>query len=160
MYACMCVCMCVCIYVCVCMCVYVCVCMYVYVCMYVCMCVCMYVCMCVCNSCVPFLQLFATAILVSCVFAITDKRNVAPDKSIAPVLIGLVVFVIGATFGFNCGYAINPARDLGPRIFTAMAGWGQGVFTWVCYIQVTWTKLWGWRWGHGTRRDGVGQKYK
>ncbi|XP_048581330.1 aquaporin-9 isoform X2 [Nematostella vectensis] len=74
-------------------------------------------------------QLFATALLVSGVFAIVDKKNVGPDRTIAPVLIGLLVFVIGATFGFNCGYAINPARDLGPRLFTAVAGWGSGVFT-------------------------------
>ncbi|KAJ7357531.1 hypothetical protein OS493_024336 [Desmophyllum pertusum] len=74
-------------------------------------------------------QVFGTALLVGCVFAIIDKNNNSPDKGATPVMIGLVVFVIGATFGFNCGYAINPARDLGPRIFTAMAGWGGGVFT-------------------------------
>lgn len=74
-------------------------------------------------------QVFGTALLVGCVFAIVDKNNNAPDQGVAPVMIGLVVFVIGATFGFNCGYAINPARDLGPRLFTAVAGWGTGVFT-------------------------------
>ena len=73
--------------------------------------------------------MFGTALLVGCVFAIIDKNNNTPDKGAVPVMIGLVVFVIGATFGFNCGYAINPARDLGPRLFTAMAGWGGGVFT-------------------------------
>lgn len=74
-------------------------------------------------------QLLGTALLVGCVFAITDQKNNSPNKGATPILIGLVVFVIGATFGFNCGYAINPARDLGPRIFTAMAGWGGEVFT-------------------------------
>jgi glycerol uptake facilitator-like aquaporin len=39
------------------------------------------------------------------------------------------VVAIGVAFGFNAGYAINPARDLGPRLFTAMAGWGAGVFS-------------------------------
>lgn len=74
-------------------------------------------------------QVFGTALLVGCVFAIIDKSNNTPDKGSIPVMIGLVVFVIGATFGYNCGYAINPARDLGPRLFTAIAGWGGGVFT-------------------------------
>ncbi|KAK2568511.1 Aquaporin-3 [Acropora cervicornis] len=74
-----------------------------------------------------------TALLVGCIFAITDKKNNSPNKGVAPVMIGLVVFVIGATFGFNCGYAINPARDLGPRIFTAMAGAGNN-WSWVPVI--------------------------
>lgn len=42
---------------------------------------------------------------------------------------GFVVLVIGQSMGFNSGYAVNPARDLGPRLFTAMAGWGIDVFT-------------------------------
>ena len=46
-----------------------------------------------------------------------------------PVLVGGIVVAIGVSFGFNAGYAINPARDLGPRLFTAVAGWGGGVFT-------------------------------
>lgn len=74
-------------------------------------------------------QFFGTALLVSCIFAILDRNNNAPDQGVAPVMIGLVVFLIGTTFGLNCGYPINPARDLGPRIFTAMAGWGSEVFT-------------------------------
>jgi glycerol uptake facilitator-like aquaporin len=40
----------------------------------------------------------------------------------------LLVVAIGMTFGFNSGYAINPARDFGPRLFTAVAGWGTEVF--------------------------------
>ena len=75
------------------------------------------------------LQVFGTMLLVGCICAITDKRNTSPPEGVIPLVIGLVVFAIGATFGFNSGYAINPARDLGPRIFTAMAGWGGDVFT-------------------------------
>jgi glycerol uptake facilitator protein len=43
----------------------------------------------------------------------------------APLIIGLVVFAIGMSFGANSGYAINPARDLGPRLFAWIQGWGE-----------------------------------
>jgi MIP family channel proteins len=73
-------------------------------------------------------QVAGTALLVLLVLALVDEKNIAPPANLAPVLIGLVVVVIGQAFGFNAGYAINPARDLGPRLFTAMAGWGSEVF--------------------------------
>lgn len=73
-------------------------------------------------------QIVGTALLVILIFALTDRRNTAPDEKITPVLVGAAVVLIGMTFGFNAGYAINPARDLGPRLFTAIAGWGSGVF--------------------------------
>ena len=41
-----------------------------------------------------------------------------------PVLVGALVVAIGVAFGFNAGYAINPARDLGPRLFTAVGRLG------------------------------------
>jgi len=74
-------------------------------------------------------QVIGTAILVTCVLAITDDKNHSAPKGVVPLSVGLCVFAIGASFGLNCGYAINPARDLGPRIFTAIAGWGSEVFT-------------------------------
>ena len=73
-------------------------------------------------------QVVGTALLVAVIFGITDSRNSPAPAGLAPVVVGLLVVVIGATFGFNSGYAINPARDFGPRLFTAVAGWGGEVF--------------------------------
>jgi len=73
-------------------------------------------------------QVMGTALLVLLVFAVTDKLNLAPAPSSIPITVGAIVVVIGMCFGFNAGYAINPARDLGPRLFTAIAGWGSEVF--------------------------------
>ena len=63
------------------------------------------------------------------VLAVSDQKNVAPPAWLTGPLVGLLVVGIGMAFGFNAGYAINPARDFGPRLFTAVAGWGGGVFT-------------------------------
>jgi MIP family channel proteins len=73
-------------------------------------------------------QVVGTALLLLVIFALGDARNLAPEPRTSPVLVGSLVVLIGMTFGFNSGYAINPARDLGPRTFTALAGWGGGVF--------------------------------
>ena len=45
------------------------------------------------------------------------------------MLVAGLVALIGMSFGWNAGYAINPARDFGPRLFTALAGWGGEVFS-------------------------------
>jgi MIP family channel proteins len=73
-------------------------------------------------------QVVGTALLVAVIFGITDSRNSPAPAGLAPVVVGLLVVLIGATFGFNSGYAINPARDFGPRLFTSIAGWGGEVF--------------------------------
>jgi MIP family channel proteins len=73
-------------------------------------------------------QIVGTALLLLLIFAISDARNLAPEPKVAPIVVGLIVVLIGMTFGYNAGYAINPARDLGPRLFTAVAGWGSEVF--------------------------------
>lgn len=74
-------------------------------------------------------QIVGTALLVATVFALGDQRNAPPLASLAPVLVGATVMAIGMAFGVNAGYAINPARDFGPRLFTSVAGWGGSVFT-------------------------------
>jgi MIP family channel proteins len=73
-------------------------------------------------------QVVGTALLVLIVCAISDGRNLAPSANLAPFMIGMLVVVIGMCFGFNSGYAINPARDIGPRLFTLIGGWGGEVF--------------------------------
>jgi MIP family channel proteins len=72
-------------------------------------------------------QIVGTALLVGVIFGLSDPRN-APPAGMGPFMVGMLVLLIGASFGFNSGYAINPARDLGPRLFTAAAGWGADVF--------------------------------
>jgi glycerol uptake facilitator protein len=77
----------------------------------------------------PFIdQVIGTAVLLALIAALIDTRNRAPQESVAALLIGLVVAVIGLAFGVNAGYAINPARDLGPRLFAYAAGWGHLAF--------------------------------
>ncbi|XP_064629779.1 aquaporin-7-like [Lineus longissimus] len=68
----------------------------------------------------------ATIIFLVCITALVDKRNANPDPGILPFLVAMVVFACDLAFGATC---MNPARDLGPRIFTAMAGWGMEVFS-------------------------------
>jgi glycerol uptake facilitator protein len=79
-------------------------------------------------------QMIGTALLMLLIFAITDDRN-QPSGILTPLLVGLVVVAIGISFGAMHGYAINPARDFGPRLFTVLAGFrnngltdGSGVF--------------------------------
>ncbi|XP_068247133.1 aquaporin-9-like [Palaemon carinicauda] len=73
-------------------------------------------------------QVIATAALMICVCAITDIKNMEVPKYLVPLSVGLLVFNMGCCFGFNCGCALNPARDLAPRIFTLLAGWGDAPF--------------------------------
>lgn len=73
-------------------------------------------------------QIVGTAILLLVICAVGDGRNLAPQSNIGPMVVGALVLMIGLSFGSNCGYAINPARDLSPRLFTYVAGWGSQVF--------------------------------
>ena len=79
-------------------------------------------------------QIIGTGLLLLLICALIDTRNTAPLSNLHPFLIGLVVVAIGLTFGTNAGYAINPARDFGPRLFTFFEGWGSiafpGKFKW------------------------------
>jgi glycerol uptake facilitator protein len=69
-------------------------------------------------------QLIGTAILLFLIIAITDARNTAPTANLQPVVIGLLVVAIGLGWGTDAGYAINPARDFGPRLASFLTGYG------------------------------------
>ncbi len=69
-------------------------------------------------------QIIGTAILLFLVLAVTDLRNNAPLANMAPVVVGLIVVAIGMAWGTDAGYAINPARDFGPRLASFFTGYG------------------------------------
>lgn len=75
-----------------------------------------------------FDQIVGTALLLLLIFAITDERN-QPPENLVPLMVGLVVVAIGMSFGGMHGYAINPARDFGPRLFTVFAGFKKNGLT-------------------------------
>jgi glycerol uptake facilitator protein len=74
-------------------------------------------------------QIIGTALLLVMIFAITDERNQPLAPGLGPILVGLVVVVVGMSFGGMHGYAINPARDFGPRLFTVLAGFRNNGLT-------------------------------
>jgi glycerol uptake facilitator protein len=67
-------------------------------------------------------QVVGTALLLGLTLAITDPRNRPVAPGWQPLALGLVVVAIGVSWGGMHGYAINPARDFGPRLFTLLAG--------------------------------------
>jgi glycerol uptake facilitator protein len=69
-------------------------------------------------------QVIGTAILLMLILAITDLLNTPPGANLAPFVIGLVVVAIGMAWGTDAGYAINPARDFGPRLASFATGYG------------------------------------
>ncbi|HEY0815907.1 MAG TPA: MIP/aquaporin family protein [Pseudonocardia sp.] len=71
-----------------------------------------------------FDQIVGTAILVFVIFALTTATNNPPLGNLGPVVVGLLVVAIGMAWGANAGYAINPARDFGPRLASFITGYG------------------------------------
>src|SRR6266436_209035 len=62
-------------------------------------------------------EFIGTALLVGLILAIVDGRNQPVQANLNPLIIGFLIVAIGASFGANTGYAINPARDFGPRLW-------------------------------------------
>ncbi len=74
-------------------------------------------------------EIVLTALLVFGIFAITEQYNeMAPGANFGALMIGFLVALIGASMGYLEAWAINPARDLGPRIFCFFTGWGSSAF--------------------------------
>jgi glycerol uptake facilitator protein len=85
-------------------------------------------------------EIIGTFVLVLGVLAIQSPKNLKPehgfDTGIGPLLIGLLVLSIGLSLGGPTGYAINPARDLGPRLAHALLpipgkGGSDWAYAWV-----------------------------
>ncbi|TKI01637.1 MIP/aquaporin family protein, partial [Martelella alba] len=76
-----------------------------------------------------FVETVIAAILLCLILALTDDGNGIPRGPLAPLLIGLLIAVIGASMGPLTGFALNPARDFGPKVFAYLAGWGTVAFT-------------------------------
>lgn len=74
-------------------------------------------------------QVVGTAILLMAIVSVTDPYNMTVPKGSFPFVLGLCLAAIIFAFPYNCGAPLNPARDLSPRIFTAIAGWGKAVFS-------------------------------
>ncbi|MBV6752451.1 aquaporin [Pseudomonas chlororaphis] len=74
-------------------------------------------------------EVVITAILMGVIMSLTDDNNGLPNGPLAPLLIGLLIAVIGSAMGPLTGFAMNPARDFGPKLMTFLFGWGDIAFT-------------------------------
>jgi glycerol uptake facilitator protein len=75
-----------------------------------------------------FDQIVGTFFLLLFVLAIIDTLNLAVQANLGPFMVGMAVAAIGMSYGTGAGYAINPARDFGPRLFCWLMGWGANAF--------------------------------
>jgi glycerol uptake facilitator protein len=67
-------------------------------------------------------ELFGTAVLLWGVLASGDSKNTGLTNNLGPFLVGGTVLAVGLSLGGPSGYAINPARDFGPRLLGTLVG--------------------------------------
>ncbi|CBY37891.1 unnamed protein product [Oikopleura dioica] len=73
---------------------------------------------------------------------VQSKPPHKPDLSLLPIYTGIAVTTYGIAFSLNTGYAINPARDIGPRLFIFLVGFpdsfkrGNDVISWYWWIPI------------------------
>jgi glycerol uptake facilitator protein len=72
-------------------------------------------------------EFIGTALLMALILTIVDARNQPVQSNLNPFIIGMLIVAIGASFGLNTGYAINPARDFGPRLWIAIVSGGASL---------------------------------
>lgn len=82
-----------------------------------------------------FTEFTATAVFLMVIMAATDKRNGSPPAGLVPLVLFIVFLGIGISLGMETSFAVNPARDFGPRLFTAMV-YGKQVFTFRKYADL------------------------
>ncbi|MGC3990700.1 MAG: MIP/aquaporin family protein [Chthoniobacteraceae bacterium] len=70
-------------------------------------------------------EVVGTGILALVIFGLTDPRNRERPTFLAPALIGLTVTLLISLFGPLTMACFNPARDLAPRLYSSLAGWGS-----------------------------------
>ncbi|KAJ3800031.1 putative aquaporin 4 [Lentinula aff. detonsa] len=80
------------------------------------------------NASAFFSEFLGTALLVIIVLAATDPANAVPTAAV-PILLFIVLLGIAFCLGMETGFAVNPARDLGPRILTSIVGYGGAVYS-------------------------------
>lgn len=72
-----------------------------------------------------FIEAMLTFILTLVIFVVSDPQQKSFPQPWGAILIGLTVGMLGSTFGSLTGFAMNPARDFGPRLFAYFAGWNS-----------------------------------
>ncbi len=78
-------------------------------------------------------EAFGTMVLLWGVLASGDAKNLGLKNNMGPFLVGFTVLAVGLSLGGPSGYSINPARDLGPRIFGALVG-TKGLFDGIYWL--------------------------
>ena len=76
-----------------------------------------------------FVEFVGTAVLMLVILGLTDARNRSRPQALTAAMIGLTVTILISLLGPLTMAAFNPARDLGPRILSSLAGWGAVPFT-------------------------------
>ncbi|KXT11282.1 hypothetical protein AC579_1672 [Pseudocercospora musae] len=74
-----------------------------------------------------FSEFIASTLLMFLIYAIKDDHNIGAGP-LTPLALFFIIFGIGACFGWETGYAINLARDFGPRLVSYMIGYGPDVW--------------------------------